>query len=1265
MIKSLQRLGILCLMLIATFAAKAQEEGAITATWDFGNEDVMNAVMAFSGTTEAGDVDAVEKNGVKMTVEANGASFRTNDNNIQVRSGAVFKVPVTTTGSVVFVSGFPGYSKFSIGNSTEELTGDQTYTATAMDVKNGYVAVTSLDDNNYYYKLSVTLVPPTVGTWDFGNADIMNAVLAFSGTTEAGDVDAVEKNGVKMTVKANGATFRKNNDNNIQVRSGAVFEIPVKTTNDVVFVSGYPGYSYFTIGNSTEELTGDQTYTAKPIDVKNGYVAVTSTNDNNYYYKLQVTQKPPQPKTTLTDYASTATFPFTEGTEGQKAQFGEAADYFVNSKVTYGSNLTLLEASTVKDPNGNVITTQTRFQPTNQNDPPTEVDAIRFIIQPKAGFAFTPSKVSFKTNRYGTDNGLLDMYWENPNKTTVELEKGVKPTRNSENAVMTWEKEVTGATPAEGACALLVYLYHLQNGKQIGFEDIVIEGTLNGTEKAMPVLGSFSVNGVNYLADNVFEANGDDKVGTVEVSKTEQMVSAENPITDVEAVDGEVGTITYEGDATHCVVTIPMTMEETSMNYVLNVVQKPDFTLTYYDQDRTLMGTQLVEKDAQIGEFAVDFSTAPCDDGYKVRGWFEKISGGRKYKVTDVITEDINLWAFATEIEESSTYKKYEFNLKDQEFDPEDHEAFNPVGTTWSWHDAQHGYVVKNGDKFELLVGPKADIFVSVCKYGATDGTIVFKDAKGTELGIVPSYVADSDGSVQTFRYEGEEGVLTLEFVSSGENYIHSVRIVNNAETNFEQIGQWYYVVPDDAASLLDVIDAVNGANAAKDAERAFVFIPNGVYNLKYTVLTKISGNNISFIGENMEKTIIMNTPEKEIEGLGKAALLQNTGSRNYFQDLTLKNDLDYYGAIGGGQVGGRAACLEDMGTETVCKNVTMLSYQDTYWSNNNSMKAYWEDCDIHGTVDFICGGGDVRFQNCTISLEKRQISDDPAKDGKGGRTVTAPTTTTNFGYVFDGCKVVDLAEGKGDWNLGRTWQNNPICVWLNTTLDANAANTLVKSRWTQKGMNSRDPKIFGEYNTMNEGGENITPQSNVITSYGGNFETILTADQAASFAYDNMFGDFNPKSLTEQKPAPTNPTINNDGVITWDAVDGAIMYLIEGDGKFIYTTPENTLNLNDIFDEVEADKKLRKAETEDEDDDWDIETVTIRAANAQGGFGEPAVVSKATGIKTIDADNADVVRMEVFTVDGQRINKAQRGINIVVKTTANGKKNVEKVVVE
>ena len=56
--------------------------------------------------------------------------------------------------------------------------------------------------------------------------------------------------------------------------------------------------------------------------------------------------------------------------------------------------------------------------------------------------------------------------------------------------------------------------------------------------------------------------------------------------------------------------------------------------------------------------------------------------------------------------------------------------------------------------------------------------------------------------------------------------------------------------------------------------------------------------------------------------------MFQSSGTNLYMQDLTLKNALDYYGALSGGQVGGRAAVIQDSGNRTIFKNVKMLSCQ-------------------------------------------------------------------------------------------------------------------------------------------------------------------------------------------------------------------------------------------------------------------------------------------------------------------------------------------------
>ena len=1026
--------------------------------------------------------------------------------------------------------------------------------------------------------------------------------------------------GIELFVDATNGKLASNGDN-VQFNKGTILRVPVVSSNDIVTVIAHP-YNFTEIKIGGNIYNSEYTeYKASAVDAANGYVEVEATT-NIYLYGISVQQKAPKGLAELDNEPVTATFAFNLGTEDQKADFGEAADYFVTSKVTWGSNLFIkgLGAS-----GGG----QTQFEPlTQQNEGESgtaadESNAIRFLIQPNFGLAFTPKKVSLKTTRYGTDNGLLDFSWQNPDKTTVSLAVGVKPNRNNDsNPVTELSYDIEGATPGEGTCGLLINLYHLQGTKQIGFSDIVIEGTLTGKEKEVPVLATLTINGEEFTAEQIFD---DAYEAAMELSKKVKMVGETNPV-EATAKKGEVGVIGYVGDDTQCVVTIPMSFGETNVEYVLTLTQKPDYTLTYIDTDKqTVLGTATREKDEAIGQFDIDFATATADEGMKVRGWFLKTAGGEKYTADYVVTGDISLYAVATEIEEPSTYKKYYFDLTDKLFDPADHEAFNPSGNYY-WHDAQHGWAFKADDnnKIDLLVGPKATISVTLCRYGSAND-IVITDANGQKLGSIPGKNnEDIDAEVVAFLYEGAGGTITLNLNTEGEMYLHAVKVVNTAETNYESQGNWYFVKPGSAESLIDVIEVVNGINASKDAVRSFIFLPDGTYDLNETVKTSISGHNISIIGQSMDNTIIVTAPDKSIEGLGSADMFQSSGTNLYMQDLTLKNALDYYNAGSAG----RAAVIQDSGNRTIFKKVRMLSCQDTYYSSNDNMQSYFESCDVHGTVDFICGGGDVRFVKTQLSLEPRQI------DLKGSRTIVAPRGTVKFGYVFDKCKVVDLAQGNGTWNFGRTWNNNPITVYLNTTLDENAQNTLIASRWIEKGMNSKDPVLFGEFHTMDINGNDITPESNIIKSHGGDFQTIISAEQAANFSYEMMFSQnlekaWDPASLTKQVDASALHAKYDNGTVTFAVADnGMTGCAIFKNGEFVGLSTNGSFNITV---------------------DPAVDELTIRAANMMGGLGADAHVEGTTGIQTVKATDGKEV---IYNLQGVRLNNPGKGIYII-----NGKK--------
>ena len=1188
----------------------ADRTEAVTITYDLsGYND--NPKYKFEGNTGI-MVTQATVNGktidVKVDVDATSGKFAHNGSGWhKVNTGTKVTVP-SCKGATVAVTTYNDATsvKFNGGTDGVVTSGNTaTYTATATDA----TALIEQASDNYWNKLVVTLAASEpepenpyedkTATWDFTNPTVVAEVVALKGNTGSGTVKAVEDNGILLTVEPHGQSIRDNNGNSIQTGDGVVFKVPVKSTRDIVKVVGYPGFFAYSVGG-VDAIESTTEYKAKASDVTQGYVEVV--NKGQYIISISVIQKSKYQEKALysTDFNSDWT------------EQSESATPVVVKKTTRYSNETLnfslyqTKVLNVEDTKFSAYTDLPHMALRAEKNLGSWVttSALAQITKVRYIHGATGGSRGWKLEAKGdgdTDWVVISDSYASP-YAWCEVEKEI----NKTNCQLRW----TNLADSQNA-----FMFELDI---FGMVDLSLS----------PILGTFKANGTEYVAGDIFEIDGEGNyTATIELPKDQTMISTDNPLTDVVADNGEIGTITYVGSGTRCTVTIPVTANGQTANYVVTFIQKQDFTLTYYDTDGTEMGTQVVEKDAAIGQFAVDYTTAKAESGYKVRGWFVNADGGRKYTTADVVTSNLKLYAVATEIEVASTTARYTYTLNDQYFYAEDHECFIPEGNG-VYHDAQHGWVFGNGDKIKVPVGGDANLILGLCQYSAGKAITVTTEA-GAAVGTIANDKASSDGAASMVSYKGDATTLVITF--SGTSYLHNLTVANIADNPVESKGQWYFVAAGDAVSLLNTLDAANASNAAASAERVFIYLPNGTYDLGTAVLTCISGSNISLIGESMDGVIIKNAPKKENEGIGTTATLYNLGSNNYFQDLTIQNALDYYGALAAGQTGGRAVCLWDKGTNTICKNVTMLSYQDTYYSNNNSMQAYWEDCDIHGTVDFICGGGDIRFVNTTLSLEKRQAS------GSGGRTITAPTTTTSFGYVFDGCKVVDLAQGAGDWNFGRTWQESPICIYLNTTLDDNAKNTLISSRWTQKGMNNKDPKKFGEYNTMDASGADITPSSNKITSYGGEFETILTAAEAEAFAYDKMFTTWDPQTLATQ--FETTASVQ-DGVITWTGVDNATGYAIYADGNLMDIVDGSTTSYNTASNSSQLAPSLESNST----------TYTIRVANVMGGLGEPKEVTTVTGISKLNMENNG--ELKIYDLNGRRVMNPGQGVYII-----NGKK--------
>lgn len=1033
--------------------------------------------------------------------------------------------------------------------------------------------------------------------WDFQKNLPEGINTAANFQSNEGDLASTVE-GITMHVNATIGKL-KGRPSDAQFNAGTILQIPVKSANDVVTVTSYPNYHNLTVGGkaATEDVTE---YNATSAEVAKGYVEVVATGQS-YLYQIKVVHVSAiQEKALYT----------TDFTEWKKIDGKTANNTLVDLKTLYSKEAFTMTLNGVEiNPTG----TNTKFADRTGYMKTLKYTGEYSTAEPSAVTSPLASitKITLHQAATGGTRGI---------KVSVKGDGDADWVTIHNVSIVTTSGEDLTLDVNRTNCQIKFEGFKLSQNAYV--TDLAIYGNVDMSKT--PMLGSFSLNGTKYSAVDIFNEDASGKqFATLLVSKKTNLISETNPLTDIVAANGNIKSTTYtttgEGADQKTVVTIVVESNRDEVTYELTVAFKPDFTLTYYNIDgTTAIGTQKVEQDANIANFKEGIEDkVTVSEGKKFRGWAGELKkDSKKFTTSSVITADTKLYALVTDIETASETARYDYDLQKEGFDINDHEAISVEGNG-KWHDATHGWSFEATDKLKVKMGGKGYIKMNLCQYSKS-GKITLLDPKGNEVSSINAKPT-KDGNLGILQNEStESGEYTLTF--DADTYIHSLSIVNMTTPVYTQNGNWMEVKAGDAQGFITALEIANGNNIETNAARTYIFLPNGTYDLGDKCLTPISGNNISIIGESMDNTIIVNKPE--VEGIGVTATLFNTSTGLYMQDLTLKNAYPFDKSTG------RAVCLQDKGTQTICKNVKMLSYQDTYYSNNNKGQYYFEGSDIHGIVDFICGGGDVFFNKCTLRLE-------PGK----GSYITAPYTDgTDYGYVFDGCKIVGSATDS--FTFGRSWGGTAKCAFLNTILDKNAAANIASTRWTTDGMNVV-AKNFFEYNTVDENGKVISPAENIVKFTKdkeiSEYNTIITAEKAAEFNLNKVFTNWKPADLASQTTA-TAATLDSDK-LSWTG--DAQMYLVAKDGKFFALTTEKSVNLN-----------------------GEKGTFTVRAANQMGGFGA-TTNSVSTGIRNITSATAAVIKTAIYAADGTQLSNLQKGINIIVKTLADGSKKTSKVIVK
>ena len=238
-------------------------------------------------------------------------------------------------------------------------------------------------------------------------------------------------------------------------------------------------------------------------------------------------------------------------------------------------------------------------------------------------------------------------------------------------------------------------------------------------------------------------------------------------------------------------------------------------------------------------------------------------------------------------------------------------------------------------------------------------------------------------------------------------------------------------------------------------------------------------------------KQIVINKPNVTLQNgtidydLGAYRILDDGYKRGTFNTYTLFIDADNVCLENvkvinsNGYKEGQAIALMIDGDNFKARNCEISSYQDTLFiaplpekeyekggfkgplqnKERRYRKAYFENCLIEGSIDFIFGGGMGYFHNCEI--RSRNINE------KINGYVCAPSTPEDedYGFIFNECEFTSEEDMKDSVYLARPWRDHGKCLIVNSRI-----NEHIKAEgyhdWNKE--DARKTSEFKEYGNIN-----------------------------------------------------------------------------------------------------------------------------------------------------------------------------------------------------
>ncbi|KAH9315661.1 hypothetical protein KI387_024288, partial [Taxus chinensis] len=291
-------------------------------------------------------------------------------------------------------------------------------------------------------------------------------------------------------------------------------------------------------------------------------------------------------------------------------------------------------------------------------------------------------------------------------------------------------------------------------------------------------------------------------------------------------------------------------------------------------------------------------------------------------------------------------------------------------------------------------------------------------------------------------------------------------------------------VAQDGSGQYLTIGEAVEQA-PSKSKERYVIYIKAGVYQENVDVSK--NKTNLMFVGDGMSNTnVVSHRNVKDGSTTFRSATFAVSGEGFIARDMSFVNDA--------GPNKHQAVALRVGADFSAIYRCSIFGYQDSLYVH--SLRQFYRECNIYGTVDFVFGNAAVVLQDCNIVVRR------PMPHQKN--TITAQgrkDPNQNTGISIQNCRVLasrDLFSAQSSFQtyLGRPWKMYSRTVFIRTFID----DLIHPAGWLEwSGHYALQSLYYGEYRNRGPGAK----LDKRVTWDG--YRVIKTAEEAKNFTVANF----------------------------------------------------------------------------------------------------------------------------------------------------------------